>query len=83
MTEWKGIVRRAGELDPNFDLFTPESLAEHDGTVVPLTLEPGGPVIGEVTLQYDAGEQALRGDFKVDDPKVAKILKMDPPSIFG
>lgn len=83
MSDWEGVVRKAGVLDANFNVFTEEALAEHDGEVVPLTLEIGGPIIGEATLKYDPEEKALKANFQVDDPKVAEFLKNNPPSIFG
>ena len=81
--EFESVVQRAGDLDPDFNLFTEEALAAQDGKKVPLTLEPGGPVVGEATLKYDPGAKVLKADFQVDDPKVAEFLKQDPPSIFG
>lgn len=84
MTEWEGIVRRAGgPPDAEFNIFTEEALAAQDGKVVPLTLEPGGPVIGEATLKYDSNEKTLKTSFRVDDPKLAELLKGTPPNIFG
>jgi hypothetical protein len=77
------VVRRAGELDPDFNLFTAEALAEHDGEVVPLTLEIGGPVVGQATLKYVSDDQALKARLQVADPKVAELLKGCPPNIFG
>lgn len=67
------------------DVFTEEALAANDGKTVPLTLEPGGPVIGTATLKYDSGEKALRADVQADDPKVAEFLEQGlfPPNIFG
>jgi hypothetical protein len=79
----RSIVQRAGDMDKDFVVFTEAALAAQDGKKVPLTLEIGGPVVGEATLHYDAGEKALVADFQVDDPKVAEILREDPPSIFG
>lgn len=75
MTE--GIVQRVDEV------FTEEALAANDGKTIPLRLETGGPIIGEVTLKYDSEEKALKADFRVDDPKVEEFLKGPPPSIFG
>ena len=62
--------------------FTEEALREQDGKEVPITMEPGGPVIGKATLKYDPGEKALKAEFEVEDPKVAEILRGNPPSIF-
>lgn len=80
-----GIVQRAGARVPGerFSFITEEALAAQDGKTVPLTLEPGGPVIGEATLHYSSGEKALKADFRVADPKVAEILRENPPNIFG
>lgn len=83
MTEWEGIVRRVDESDGDFNVFTEEALAAQDGKVVPLTLEIGGPVIGEATLKYDSDERALKTIFRVDDPNLAELLKGTPPNIFG
>jgi hypothetical protein len=79
----RNILRRAGEPDADFNVFTEAALAAQDGKKVPLTLEIGGPVVGEATLHYDPGEKALMAEYQVDDPKVAEILREDPPSIFG
>ena len=79
--EFRGVVQRAGGDGPI--RFTEQALAANNGKTIPLTLEPGGPVIGEATLMYDPGEKALMADFRVDDPNVAEALRNDPPSIFG
>lgn len=79
--EFKAVVQRAG--GEGAIVFSEAALEACDGKVVPLTLEPGGPVIGEATLSYDPGEKALEAAFRVDDPNVAEALKADPPSIFG
>lgn len=79
----EGIVRRANEEDGDFNVFTEEALAANDGKVVPLTLEPGGPAVGEATFRYDPGEKALMASFRVADPKVAELLSGTPPNIFG
>lgn len=75
MEEWEGVIRRAGEPDANFNVFTEEALAAQDGKVVPLTLEPGGPIIGEATMKYDSTDKALKANFRVDDPNVARVLE--------
>jgi hypothetical protein len=62
--------------------FTEEALKANDGKKVPLTQEPGGPVIGEATLKYDADEKVLKANFRIDDPDVAEFLKGPPPNIF-
>jgi hypothetical protein len=64
------------------DQFTEEALRENDGKVVPLTLEIGGPVVGQATLRYVEDERALVADFQVEDPKVAELLRGAPPNIF-
>jgi hypothetical protein len=79
--EFRNVVQRAGGEGPI--VFTEEALAAQDGKTVPLTLEPGGPVIGEATLSYDPGEKALMADFRVDNPIVAEALRLDPPTLFG
>lgn len=70
-TEGKSIVATLSEH------FSKEVLEAQDGKKVPLTAEPGGPVIGEVTLKYDPGSGNLEGYFRVDDPKFAKFLQRD------
>lgn len=82
MHEWEGIVQRANEPGADFNVFTEEALAANDGKIVPLTLEIGGPVVGQATMKYDPEEKALKANFQVDDPKVAEFLKGAPPSIF-
>jgi hypothetical protein len=79
----RSVVQRAGVPGEDFVVFTKAALAAQDGKKVPLTLEIGGPVVGEATLHYDPGEKALMAEYQVDDPKVAEILREDPPSIFG
>jgi hypothetical protein len=79
--KFTNIVQRAGGEGPV--VFTEAALAAQDGKTVPLTLEIGGPVVGEATLRYDPEEKALKADFQVDDPKVAKFFVKDPPNIFG
>lgn len=64
------------------DQFTEEALRENDGKVVPLRLENSGPIIGEATLRYVEDERALKADFRVEDPKIAELLRGAPPNIF-
>jgi hypothetical protein len=64
-------------------VFTEAALAAQDGKKVSLTLELGGPVVGEATLKYVPGDKALLAEFQVDDPKLAEQLKKNPPNIFG
>lgn len=73
----EGVIRRVDD-----HLFTEEVLKAADGKVVPLRLQPGGPIIGEAHLHYDPGEKALKADFQVDDKGVAEFLKGPPPNIF-
>lgn len=68
----EGIVQRVDEV------FTEEALAANDGKTIPLRLEPGGPIVGEITLKYDSEEKALRANFQVNDPKVAELLNPMP-----
>jgi hypothetical protein len=68
---------------PRNEVFTKEALKAQDGKVVPLTLENGGPVIGEATLHYDEGRGDLIADFTVDDPVVAGFLNESLPDILG
>ena len=81
--EWENTVRKAGVPDANFNVFTEEALASQDGKTVPLTLEIGGPVVGEATFKYVPEEKALKVNYQVDDPILAEVFKQDPPSIFG
>lgn len=63
------------------DHFTEEALKAQDGKKVPLTLENGGPVIGEATLRYDSNTGELRTDMRIDDPQVAIVLGQDASAI--
>jgi hypothetical protein len=65
--------------------FTEEALKSQDGKKVPLTLYPGGPVIGEATMKYDPGTKALEAQCQISDPELAKELrlKLDPPSVIS
>lgn len=76
-----GDIRRVVQRQDT--VFTKEALQAQDGKVVPLTLEPGGPVIGKATLKYVEEDEALVAHFHVDDPKVADVLREDPPNIFS
>lgn len=73
--EFEGVIVHRQD-----EYFTEEALKAQNGKQVPLTLEPGGPVIGKATLRYDSGEKALKADFRVIDPKVADFLGEDPSS---
>lgn len=80
-----GRLLSAGEPDHYLmdgNVFTEEALQAQDGKKVPLTLEPGGPVIGEATMKYDSGEKALIAEFIVDDPKMEELLNGASPLIF-
>jgi hypothetical protein len=57
-------------------IFSEEALKKMDGKKVPLTLEPGGPVIGEATLEHVPGE-GLNASMRVDNPEIAELLKAD------
>jgi hypothetical protein len=83
MSDGESIVQRAGVVDGEHNVYTEAALAANDDKTVPLRDRPGGRVIGTAHLRYDAGEKALKARFEVDDPKVAEILREDPPSIFG
>lgn len=74
--ETEGVIQRVD------DQFTEEALKANDGKVVPLRREPGGPIIGEATLKYDEEDKALKASFRVDDPKMAELLRGFSPSIF-
>jgi hypothetical protein len=56
------------------DHFTEEALKAQDGKKVPLTLEFGGPVVGEATLRYDSDAKALVADMRFDDTKSEALL---------
>jgi hypothetical protein len=62
-------------------VFTEEALKAQDGKKVPLTLEIGGPVIGEATMKYEPETGNLMAHFRVDDPNVAEFFNGDTPSI--
>lgn len=61
--------------------FTEEALKVQDGKKVPLTLERGGPIIGEATLKYDP-EIGLMAETRIDDPQIAKLLPGEFPVAF-
>lgn len=63
------------------DRFTEEALKAQDGKKVPLTLENGGPVIGEATLRYDSDTGELKTEMRIDDPQVAEFLGQDLSAI--
>lgn len=80
-----GRLISAGEPDHYLmdgNAFTEEALRSQDGKKVPLTLEPGGPVIGEATMKYVPEEKVLMAEFTVDDPKMEELLHGAPPLIF-
>jgi hypothetical protein len=64
------------------EIFTEEALKAQDGKKVPLTLEPGGPVIGEATLKYVPGE-GLDASMRIDNPELAEMLRTDPKVMLG
>lgn len=66
---------------PDHNVFTEEALKAQQGKKVPVTLEIGGPVIGEATLSYDSDAGALKASFQISDPKVAGFLVGGEPSI--
>jgi hypothetical protein len=80
MSDEEVVVHRIGDAA---EVFTEAALAAQDGKKVPLTLEFGGPVVGEATLRYEPEEKVLMAEFRVDDPKVAEFLRENPPNIFG
>lgn len=64
------------------DRFSKEALKAQDGKSVPLTLENGGPVIGEAKLHFDDVSGELRADFNVTHPGLKKLLESnEPPTI--
>lgn len=66
-----------------FDHLPPEVLAAQDGKKVPLTAEPGGPVIGEATLKYVPADAVLEAHFTVNDPKIAELIKSTAPFAYS
>lgn len=66
---------------PDHNVFTEEALKAQQGKKVPVTLEIGGPVIGEATLKYDSEAGALLASMKITDPKVAGFLVGGEPSV--
>ena len=60
-------------------VFTEGALKKQDGKKVPVTLEPGGPVIGEATLYYDDKTKTLQAQFTVDNLYVAELLQENAP----
>lgn len=67
--------------DPRDEQFTEEALKAQDGKKVPLTLEIGGPVIGEATMRYMPEWGTLVADMRIDDPKIAEMLYKDPSAV--
>jgi len=65
---------------PFSERFTEGALKSQDGKKVPLTLEIGGPVIGEATLKYVPGV-GLTAEFQVDDANVTEFLAGESPSV--
>lgn len=63
------------------NVFSEELLKAQHGKKVPLTLEIGGPVIGEATIKYDPETGNLMGRFRVDDPTVSEYLQQDTESV--
>lgn len=61
--------------------FTPEALKSQVGKTVPVTLTPGGPVVGKATLEYDSDQRALHAQIKVTEPWVAEFLSTESPSV--
>ncbi len=61
------------------DQFTEDALKSQDGKKVPLTLEPGGPVIGEATMEFVPGTGELRAQLRIHDPLVLDFLKGNNP----
>lgn len=55
--------------------FSKEALKAQDGKKVPLTMYPGGPVIGEATMRYDSETGNLKAQCEVKDPRVKKLLQ--------
>lgn len=62
-------------------VFTEEAFKSQDGKKVPLTLELGGPVIGEATMKYNPETGDLEAQMRVDDPNVQEFLGQDVSSV--
>lgn len=67
----------------NTDQFTAEVLEAQDGKEMPLTLEPGGPVIGRAVMKYDPETQTLNADLTVESPELREILEAPASDHFG
>lgn len=80
---FESVVAKAGSPNRYNEVFTEEALRSQDGKVVPLKDRPGGVTIGEATLSYDEGQQALKAMFTVRDKIVAEFLKGNPPNLFS
>jgi len=71
-----------GNIEYANEVFTEKALREQDGKEVPVTLYPGGPVIGIATMKYDDEEKVLRADFNITDQDVREWFEGHPPMIF-
>lgn len=58
----------------DYTVFTEEALKAQEGKKVPLTDKPGGRIIGEATMHYDAETGELRAKMVVTDPAAAEYL---------
>jgi hypothetical protein len=61
--------------------FTKEALKAQDGKRVPLTIEPGGPVIGEAVFRYDEATGNLAAGLRIDDDQIASWLTLPDEAI--
>lgn len=68
-------------MDDEHTHFSEEALKSQDGKTVPLRAFPGGPVIGEATLQYHPESKSLGAKMSIDDPAIAQILGDNPSAI--
>lgn len=55
--------------------FDPEVLKAQDGKTIPLTLENGGPKIGEAILKYNEDEGILKAHLHIENPEIVAFLK--------
>ncbi len=61
--------------------FTKEALKAQDGKRVPLTFEPGGPVIGEAIFRYDEATGNLAAGLRIDDDQISAWLEIPAEAV--
>ena len=57
-----------------FEQFSKEALKAQDGKSVPLTLENGGPIVGEVIFHYDEGAGDLKLEARLESAPITDWL---------